>query len=239
MRTFEDISWGGGANLNTDIVYIPIVFGLIPVPIPTTWPTINKSTTALRTAVTNKVIFKSGILESTEAFDGAATIKTQNIKWDKLTGAVILSSANNNFNAQVYNYSRPAYLEYQGMGAACKNIGLTFAMSAVQKQPGKANTYQFYSEQTAQLHPGDEILLYTVDSGWTTPLTRVIYTGNVEDDELFYSAVPLDATDYEAMIIRSGFRNQLNVTAGTITGLKDPSVKGAPITYSKTVTIPN
>ena len=239
MRQFEDNAWGGGARGNLDIVYIPLLFVVIPIPVPTVWPSISKSSSQLRSSVTNKVIFRSGILESVEAFDGGSLVKTQNLKWDKLTGATVLTSVNNNFDASVYSYSRPAYLEYQGMGAACQNIGLQFSISSVQKDPYKNELYQFYAAlPAATLRPGDEILLYPDESEFTTPIVRVIYTGNREGDDILYTEQPLTSTKYKCMIVRSGYRNQLQVTAGTITALQDPSAKGTEVIYTKIISVP-
>ncbi len=241
MREFEDNAWGGGARYNTDIMYIPIIYAVVPIPIPTIWPSISKSTTQLRTAVTNKVIFRSGILESVEAFDGGSLVITNNLKWDKLTGATVLTSVNNNFDDPVYSYTVPAYTEYQGMGAAYQNLGVTFEISAVQRDPYKTELYQFYPSTAlpaGTLFPGDEILLYPTGNDFETPVTKVIYTGNVEEDDILYSEQALTATAYKCMVVRSGYRNQLNVSAGAISALQDPSVKKPVVTYSKTISVP-
>jgi hypothetical protein len=242
MRQFEDNAWGGGARYNTDIVYIPIPFGLAPIPVPTVWPSISKSTSQLRSSVSNKIIFRAGIQESIEAFDGGSLVKTENRKWNKQTGAVALSSVTNNFDAPVYSYTIPAYSQYQGMGAAYQNIGLTFTISSVQRDPYKTEIYQFHPSSllpAGTLHPGDELLVYASNSGYSTPLGKVIYTGNVEGDELLYTqGVTLTASEYECMIVRSGYRNQLSVAAGTVTALQDPSVKGTEVIYTKSISVP-
>ncbi len=241
MREFEDNAWGGGARYNTDIVYIPIIIAVVPIPIPTIWPSISKSTTQLRTAVTNKVIFRSGILESVEAFDGGSLVKTNNLKWDKLTGAVILTSVNNNFDDPVYSYNLPAYTQYAGMGAAYQNMGVTFEISAVQRDRYKPQLYQFYPAAAlprGTLVPGDEILLYPIGNDFETPIAKVIYTGNIEEDDILYSEQPLSATTYRCMVVRSGHRNQLNVSAGAISALQDPSEKKAVVIYNKTISVP-
>jgi len=239
MRQYEDNTWGGGANINTDIVYIPILFAIIPIPIPSVWPNISKSQNQLRTAVTNKIIFKSGILESTEAYDGGSLVKTKNMKWDKITGATVLTVVNNNYDAPVYSYTMPAYGQYQGMGAAYKNIGLNFVINSVRKTPYRDNLYRFTSGvPVSNLCPGDEVMLYASGGALSSPLAKVVYIGEENNEPILYSEVPLNRTEYQGMIIRSGYRNQLSVSAEGISALADPSVKGNTRSYSKKITIP-
>jgi hypothetical protein len=238
MRQFEDNAWGGGARYNTDIVYIPIIFGAIPLPVPTVWPSISKSTTRLRSAVTNKSIFRGGILQSMEAYDGGSLVKTTNVKWDKLTGNVVLTTVTNDFDKPVYSYTKPAYLEYQGMGAAYQNLGLTFEINAIKQDPYKPQLYRFTTAlPDGTLQPGDEIILYPYDT-YASAIGKVIYTGKFDGDDIFTTESTLSATDYNALIFRSGYRNILSAAAGTITALQDPSVPGTPITKTKSITVP-
>ena len=234
MRQFEDITLGGGLNYNIDAIYL--LFGVIPVP--TAWPNISSSFKQLRTAVTNKVIFKSGVLVSTEAYDGGSTILTQNRKWDKKTGATVLTEVNNNFDAPVYSYSILAHNQYAGMGAAYQNIGLKFDITGVSSLPYHDNYYEFNAALIDKLYPGDEILLYHSGSGFTKPVAKVTFTGNEDGDRFLYSETVLNETSYDAMITRSGYRNQLSVSAGSITALQDPSLPGSIKTYTKQITLP-
>ncbi|TRX58729.1 hypothetical protein FNH22_12695 [Fulvivirga sp. M361] len=240
MRQFEDRSWGGSGTTNVDIVMIPLIFVVVPVPIPTVWPNISKDTRQMRTAVTNKVIFRSGILESVEAYDGGSLITTQNLKWDKLTGTPVLTSVNNNFDDPVYTYTIPAYTEYQGMGAAYKNVGLTFSLTDV-RTAGRPedNSYRFSTPVMDDvLFPGDEVIMYPVSEG-SDPVGLAIYTGKEEGAHRLFSVTPLPDAAYQALVVRSGRRNLLAATAGTISALDDPSVPGSNVSYSKIITLPN
>lgn len=241
MREYVDETWDGGVRLNKDIVMIPIIFGVIPIPVPTAWPTIGSSLNQLRVTSTNKIIFRAGILESVEAFDGGSHITTKNLKWDKQTGAVVLTSVNNNFDDPVYSYTRLAYHEYQGMGAAYKNSGLAFSINTVQVDPYDPKQYTFIRSSalaTNAFTTGDEFLLYATGST-TAPLAKVIYIGKRDGEDVLYSDSPLTSTGYNGIVVRSGFRNQLNVAAGSITALDDPTQSGAQTSYEVTLTIPN
>jgi hypothetical protein len=238
MRQFQDIAWDGGGKLDVDIVMIPILFAMVPVPIPTVWPDIGRSETTLRSSVMNKVIFRSGIVQSIEAYDAGSTTLTENLKWDKQTGQVVLTRVNNNFNNPVYSYSIPAYTQYQGMGAAYQNVGLTFAINSIQQRPYHDNLYQFATSMPqGNLYPGDEILLYSTDE-LKYPTAKVIYIGEEEGQLLLFSQASLSATDYKCLVARSGYRNQLTANAGSITALSDPSVGGTQKTYPKTIRVP-
>lgn len=239
MRQFEDNTYTGGVRANGEVLF----FFFFTVPIFVPWPSVGQSETLLRTAVTNKVIFKSGILESTEAYDGGSLVKTTNEKWDKRTGAVVLTSVNNNFDALIFNYNILAHQKYQGMGAAYQNTGLTFTATQVQAVPNQTNQYQFYVKETlptGALYAGDEMLLYSAEATTLSmPLARVVYAGEENGNKRWHTESSLLATNYKAMIVRSGYRNQLSVSAGNITALEDPSKKGVTkATFSKTIQVP-
>ncbi len=238
MRQFQDDSWTGGVRINLDILFF--FFFSVPAFVP--WPSIGQSESQLRTAVTNKVIFKSGILQSVEAFDGGSLVKTKNEKWDKRTGSVILTSVNNNYDSLIYSYNIPAYTKYQGMGAAYQNVGLTFTARNIKAVPNQANQYEFTVKEPlpdGSLYPGDELLLYSSTGNIATPLARAVYTGEENGINKWHSEQALAATNYKALIVRSGYRNQLSVSAGSITALEDPSKKGGmKKTFSKTIQIP-
>ncbi|MGB5928373.1 MAG: hypothetical protein WBH03_09360 [Cyclobacteriaceae bacterium] len=240
MRRYEDNAWSGGAAVNLDIVYIPLLFVVVPLPIPSVWPRVSKTTTELRTASTNKVIFRSGVLESVEAYDAGSLVKTHNLKWDKMSGQVVLNSVNNNFDQPIYSYTIPAYRKYQGMGPAYQNIGFTFGINNIQAAQYKPDIFSFstLSGNEAYLQPGDELLLYSFTSDLNSPVTRGIYMGKEGGNLMLYSKTNLSANEYKCMIIRAGYRNQLNVSAGSIRALDDPSEDASYKTYSKQISIP-
>jgi hypothetical protein len=238
MRQFQDDTWEGGASGNLDLVYLPI---FAPIPVPTIWPSIGKSKTQLRTAVTNKIMFRPGILESTEASDGGSVVKNQNLKWDKLTGQVVLSTTTNNFDQPIYSYTIPGHTQYRALGGAYKNAGLTLKIVKFFAVTGKPNDYTFTSDaELSALYPGDEMIVYFEG----TPKVRAIYMGDQGGVKTISTTATADLTvagTYTALIIRSGFRNQLNASAGSITALSDPTkpVPNSTINHQKKVFTPN
>jgi hypothetical protein len=234
MREFEDNTWSGGGALNMDLIYI--IFGVIPVF--TIWPSISKNQARLRTSVANKVMFKSGTLVSMEAFDGGSTVKTDYKRWDKVTGACVLTTVTNNFDASIYNYTINAHTQYPGMGPAYQNAGMRFNITNVDpyKPDNAASTlYIFQAPNTPVklLVPGDEFLLFPIGGGFVQPISTAVYVGIEDGHFLLYSRDKLPDAYYVGRIVRSGYRNQLNVAAGTITALQDPTKPGVAKNYPK------
>lgn len=231
MNEYEDSSLSGGIRGNLDIIFATF----IPIPIPTAWPDIGQEYRRLRVAVTNKVIFKAGILIETEVYDGGSRVVTRPLKWDRLTGAATLEMVNNNFDKPVFKYTIAGYSQYQGMGASFTNAGLTFAVNDIRTSQNSEYTFTTEGSAGNYLFPGDELMLYAKDTGF--PIAQAIYTGDDRGHKL-YCAVSIPSAPYTAMVLRSGLRNQLSVAAGTITALEDPTVPGVQKTYSKTVRVP-
>lgn len=238
-RQHTDETWVGGVSVNLDIMYIPVLFAVIPIPVLVPWPNVSKNSQQLRTVVSNKVIFETGVLESVEAYDGGSRLKTQNLQWDKLTGRPLLTTVNNNFEEPVYTYHIPAYTQYQGMGAAYQNIGYTFEITDVDNLPYHDKYYQFKAGASDNLlFPGDEMILYRNMGNMTNPVGKVVFSGKESGDMLLYSDQQLADNQYKAMIVRSGYRNQLNINAGSVTALENPSLQGEPVTHQKVIRIP-
>ncbi len=235
MRKHRDQTWVAGTSIDVDVVIVPLLFIAVPIPIPTWWPSLNTTTSEVKTVVANKVIFKSGIMTTTTASNEGSEITTENLKWDKLTGQPVVTKVNNNFDEPIYSYSRAAYLEYAGMGAAYQNIGLKFTLSGISTYVAKDKLYSFSTAGSTidnSLYPGDEWILY--DATTENVLGKAVYVGKENEKQVFYSeaVLPVNA---KALIVRSGKRNQLSISAGSITALEDPSVKGTAVSYDKTI----
>lgn len=228
-RFYEDRTLEGGANTNVDVIPIPPF--AIPIPIPSVWPNVSKSLTLLKSAVTNKVIFKTGILESIEAYDGGSLVKTRNIKWDAVTGKALLTKVNNNFDDDVFSWTVPAYWEYPGMGGAYQNVGLKFSMNRLIEVPGRPGQHNF-SPATQEvsdnlLVAGDELII----SQEGLALAKATYIGLVNGTHRIQTETVLPLGDYQGHIWRSGYRNHLSAEAGTVTGLLDPSEPTGPTRF--------
>jgi hypothetical protein len=219
-RSHKDHSWEGGVNINTDFNVL-FIFGVIP--IPSVWPNVGEDKSELNTIVTNKVIFRSGILQSIEAYDAGSLVKTEHLKWDKLTGNPVLSRVNNNFDDPVYSYNHPAYYEYDGMGSAYKNTGMGISLKGVSRVAFSDDTYKVRLNASIQslLYRGDEIILQ--DDQGNTINGIAIYLGKHDGEDIIFHKESLEASGYTGKIIRSGRRNQLSISAGKTVALEDPT----------------
>ncbi|WP_298892451.1 hypothetical protein [uncultured Psychroserpens sp.] len=99
------------------VIPIPILLGQLPY-------SQKKNETILRTTSTTKVIHKTGILKEKIAYDVGARVSTRNIAWDAVSGQVLLTETNNEYDDNYYNFSYPAHWAYKGMGQAVHNLGL-------------------------------------------------------------------------------------------------------------------
>lgn len=241
MRRAKDFSATGGLDFNADLL------GLIPLPFP--WPTIETFKHDMRTLATNKIIHKSGVLVKTVATDGQSTVVTENKLFDAVTGKPLLTTVTNDFNDAIYKYDHPAHWEYDGMSSAYKNAGFVFYGTAASYN---STTHKFTLNTTSLdnanssgqglteaalyelLAEGDEFIMQNAtspsvkfkvtlvekssycDSGGT----HYTFTFHAKDNP---SAAVTNSIRYKLLVTRSGRRNLLETTAGSITALKDPT----------------
>ena len=239
MREHFDLTTTGGVNINTDVVIIPALFIPVPVPIPSVWPMASSSQQQLKTVVTNKVIFRKGILQRTEAYNEGSLIETEHIRWDKLTGQPVLSTVNNNYDAPVFSYSLPAYHAYEGMGGAYQNVGMRFTLQDVSKV-SDGNIYQFVSSSLLDdinFVSGDEWILYSAD-GTKSAVGTGVFVGKEDNTLRFHANQELTGSTYVAKVYRSGNRNHLNPHAGSVQALQNPVQSGSNFSYTKSLTVP-
>ncbi len=57
MRQYVDNAWSGGVDINVEFFYVPFLL-----PIAIGWPGVGYSRTQLRSAVSNKIIYRCGVL---------------------------------------------------------------------------------------------------------------------------------------------------------------------------------
>jgi hypothetical protein len=144
MRENNSQSTGGGAYLNFMLSQYtpPIPFSLSGM------PSFDCFEETVRSVATTKVIYNSGILEKTIAYNNGSKITTTNLQWDPYTGEPLLTTVTNEFDKPVYNYSMPAYWFYPNMGSAADNYKATYYnswnFSADMKDPfGKYDQFAY------------------------------------------------------------------------------------------------
>ena len=237
-RETKTYSATGGFNLNTDALAIYLM--VIPIVMP--WPAISYTENFVRTNVANKIIHRTGIISSVEAFDGESKVVTNNMFFDAVSGKPLLTTVNNNFDAPIYSYSMPAHWPYDEIGAAYKNIGLTTKINEVSDEPvlitdisGTSGQYIYVlSDNTGidfvekHLVEGDKVLLWEQPtSGFPTNLAiaRVVLKNKVQAClvlEKWVGSTPSVAIYNNAKIIESGRRNLITTDAASYKTLTNP-----------------
>lgn len=87
-----------GLDFNAEILF-PL-FLLIP------WPNVTYNETQLKTATTNRIVHRSGIVDEVIATDGLSTTRTSNLILNYITGAPIVTETIDNYDDPVYNIKR-------------------------------------------------------------------------------------------------------------------------------------
>jgi len=100
------------------------MFGIVPIPIIV--PLFSEMTEEkqFQSIVTNKVIHRNALLKSKTVYSQTASITTENLAFDKVTGEALLTKTGNEFNDTLYLFKYPAYWMYEGMGPSFINTKL-------------------------------------------------------------------------------------------------------------------
>lgn len=231
-----------GAVYNVDPI---VIFGIT---LPSWWPQYSSYKQNFMSSVTNKVIFRSGIIKSVQTYDGQSNVIMESKIFDAETGRPVITTLTNEFESTIYKYSHPAHWEYDGMGGAYQNIDLEFEGKIVEVSGtgGVSGTFIFETDANAlsQLVKGDILSVSYNLSGdseddpkqryWGTYLGTISTTEGiifVEKGSVAETRLNIQRTnDYmgDFKVIRSGRRNHVLADAGQIVSLSDPlSTRGS------------
>jgi hypothetical protein len=191
------------ANLN--------IFSLVP-PIPivvnTIIPSYNYCERDFKATTVTKITQQYGILSKVINYSQGANTELHNEVFDPKTGAVLVSSINNEFGDKQYTANYPAYWAYKELGPVYENQNIWDNLSnplKIDTLGAFANRLRSYNtdfstainlpsnmpvgltivdEQMPKFGLGDEILLYL--SGLLLPPTRVWVMGYTSDNSNCY-----------------------------------------------------
>jgi hypothetical protein len=232
-------------------VNIDVVPGFIfPFVLPSFFPLPQKEQTRFRSAATVKIVQRYGILDSVAAMDKGSIVSTKNLLYDGETGEVVLSRTNNEFNDPVFNFSYPAHWIYSGMGMAYKNIDAVFTNLKLIKgklyygddsaEPFPVKRFFESGDELKlrgnyrTLQTGENCVLFTVPSPGTTPnyssfpnKAWVIEASKAKegDSSLFFideKGNQLTGEVDTIRVLRSGKRNMLDASVGSIVSMANP-----------------
>lgn len=211
VTTSESSSYTEDPTMQFNLDVIPIIFG-IPFPVFTYWPLTTSNFHRYRGVTTTKVIYRTGLIDEIIHFDNGAILTSKNELYDGRTGAVVVSSSQNEFNERIYTTTTPAYWFHEGMGPSSTNAGQWVNISAV---PGNA-----------LFSGGEELLLY--GHGIDGRLRAWLFKNSLGQTKIIdESGSPRNLTNVSKVkIIRSGFRNMQALPADEIMTASDPVVDG-------------
>ena len=215
MRSQTSFTAGVNVMMNIDAIYL--LFAVVP--IPAVLPLPNATYTGFRSASTIKVIQHYGLLDKIVKRQNGSQITTENLAWDAVTGEVLLTRTQNEFDDPVYNMNFPCHWMYEkGMGPAYANLGLVIK--------GFTASDSGITNSSAYLVSGDELLItdkagnerkYWVNNAGTTVAPRLVLIDSLGEPA---------AITGDAVVIRSGRRNMQSMSAGSLLSLINPLKNG-------------
>lgn len=208
QRESKSFHMSAGVAFNVDLPPLPF-------PFPSLWPSYTSTKQLFRTYVTNKVVHRTGIIKKTISRDLQSSNESEIMAYDEISGNPILMKTKNEFGDDFYNYSIPAYYQYDLMGHAYRNIDYSFT-AKVEISGQESCIYIFNAlnpiNHTNQLVRGDELLVNGVKTyflGWT-------YSGADVYGMLHapFGAISGNTNAASLRVIRSGRRNHYATVAG-------------------------
>ncbi|MBA4198862.1 MAG: hypothetical protein C0459_15050 [Chitinophaga sp.] len=204
------------------------IFGLpIPIPYGATSNGPSYSIDVFNSMSAVKLIHKYGVLKKVKTIQNGSSIEVENLLWDKQTGEVLLTKTQNEFDNYTYSFHYPAYMvtNYEGMAAAFHNIGALVADITTD------NNGIITSTGWQSLFPGDELANYSYPQQRAWVIKS--YDGTlrlIDKTGAFVSNVQGVGSLFK--ILRSGRRNMLSASAGTIVTMVNPIVNNNHLDFS-------
>lgn len=227
----ESFSHVNSNGVAANVDFIPLVF----IPIVIGWASAERSEhkQILRTAVTTKVIHKSGILKEKIASDLGSVVSTKNLAWDAKTGQVLLTETINEFDDKYYSFNYPAYWHYKEMGLASENADIQGKFDPTPDTEGafKMLGLSGTTEISKYLKPGDELSMFQSNRrvwvsgyGSNNSVSLITANGNPVTSLTATPSDPVSGLHYNTSfrVIRSAYRNNQMASMGSITLMRNP-----------------
>jgi len=218
LRENISTSYHGTEDINGDVFIV-----VFPLGIASLIPRLSISESIVQTAVTNKIFYRSGILDETVQLTDGAKVSTKTKFLDALTGQPVVQTITNEYGSILESYNYPAYWQYDGMGPVYKRIGLKQYASVgfLEKDAAVTSktllTVQAIITRDFNYKPGDELLVEFTNVA-SLEDHRVKGTVVKVGSQTAYIEVPDFppgmAANISTYIYRPAERNQLDVMIG-------------------------
>jgi len=231
-RISESVNENEGLRLNIE----NFMAGPAQITFPVVIPSYGKDEKTIRLAANNKIIHRFGILDSVIQMGNGSVVKTSNELYDANTGEALLTKLNDEYGNSSFNYTQPAYWQYDGMGPAYKNIGLTFDAKVDSLHIDNGNislNVQNNPNVLEQISNGDELAIMSSNNFYIKAFVAEVDYINTRIWIKTKGQYGTELSDYRDMdcsidcsypvkLIRSGRKNLLSVPAGTIVSKVNP-----------------
>lgn len=249
------------ANDNFNFNLNVAMWGPYPIPVPWFFYWDGEYVNEFNSAVVTKTVQQYGIVKEIVSNAEGAITTVRNEAFDPITGSPIITSVDNEFKDREYSVNFPAYWAYRNMGGAFKNIGF-------EEKPKSAVIQDYYAyldvANIENYEIGDELLMYIKDGNSVNKVTAWVMGVSSREVSYIDSTNPNMSSYYKCMlqvlprykyttpgwsqndsldliytkVIRSGYRNILDASVQSYTGLDNPFVGNElKLTYDKAIDI--
>ncbi len=238
----------GGVNANLTTFLAAVFPTIVPFPLPNYAEHKNR----LRTAVTTKVIHKTGIMVEKIAYDLGAQVSTKNLAWDGNTGQVLLTETVNEYDNHYFNFNYPAYWYYEGMGIATKNLDI----EGLLKPRGDDEQYFLVTHKTGlplfsedlPLYPGDMVITEEINDNpnnekellWVAEIDAVSKQVRLMNKEGFIinnECTTHTKGEVRFKVVRSGYKNTQSASMASVTSQVNPIMNPSNGEYLEKIAI--
>jgi len=204
-------------QFNLDV--IPLILGL-PTPFITFFPWMTQSSLRFQGITTTKVVYRSGLIDSVISYDNGSVIKTKNLLYDHLSGDVVVTATENEFNQPYYKTKLPAHWFYKGMAPGYTS--LDFSLTKIDpKSPD------------SRLFEGDQLSLYGPNQKWNRGW---VYKNDKGEKCIIDDSGSTINTPYDfGKVIRPGKRNMQFASAGEIITKSNPIIDSKKLHFTKVI----
>ena len=223
-RQREELTRTRNLSLNLNVSTIA-AFLVIPIPYSFIFP--GRYRNDFYSATVTKIIQQYGIIEKVVSDNEGAITEQTNEIFDPVTGEVLVSSINDEFNDRQHSVNKPAYWGYSGMGPAYQNIKFEDDFDKVRIDSNRIGRITLNNNYLAV---GDELLINFQDSATGINYQNIVwfmgsgYNGPAGSDKTgrCYGTIlprfPLNTPGWDTgnilqnvhiKVIRSGYKNQL------------------------------
>lgn len=213
FRESETKSLGGKIQFNTN----GLLFGCLPIVIPTVYPSLDASENRFRSATLSKTVNRFGIMHKMIANQDGSIVETNYLAYDAKTGEVLATQTTTDFNDAVYSMNYPAYWKYEQLGAASQNIGYSYLFPST-----TYNGFAAIPQSLNYFSEGDEVKIYSENNLFPTFKAWVVEKNSSGIRLIDKQGNPVVVSLPKITIIRSGYSNRQSESMASLASLDSP-----------------